>query len=255
MSILHDNLRGVLDFILPERCPACGTITAQGGNFCMDCWPKLKLLTPPWCAACAMPIEFIRDDNQICASCLADPPLHDGVRAVAAYGEVSRQLILRLKHNGKIGLAKLIAAQMKRHLPEDQENLLIVPVPLHWTRLWSRGYNQSALIAKALAQHSKMQFVPDMLLRTKRTPVLRGFSGKERKQIVGSAFRVNPKYAGKLAGAHVILVDDVLTSGSTSNACIKILKKAGADWTQVFCWARVLRGEAASQMDALVYDA
>lgn len=140
-------------------------------------------------------------------------------------------------------MAALIAKHLARHLPEETSNLLIVPVPLHWTRLWSRGFNQSALIAKSLAKSADAEFCPDMLVRQKRTPFLRGMTGKERGKMVGTAFAINPKWMGSLDGARILLIDDVVTSGATSNACVKALKKGGAQWVQIFCWARVLRGE------------
>jgi predicted amidophosphoribosyltransferase len=277
---LLDILRPALDFVLPERCPCCGVITPPGGSFCADCWRRLHFLTPPWCAGCAMPLNFgslgfAADDEQFCASCLAAPPQHDGIRAAVAYSKISRQVVLRLKYGGKIGMAKLVAAHLSRHLPEASGEYLIVPVPLHWTRLWNRGFNQSALIAKALVAKTELGkagmgkagmgkggmgeksliFAPDLLIRNKRTPPLKDYSGKQRKKLVSGAFAVNPKWQSRLNGAHILLIDDVLTSGATANACVKTLKKSGAQWVQIFCWARVLRGEAAERAEDFVYDA
>ena len=236
-------LRPALDFILPERCASCGIITPAGGTFCADCWHRVHFLAPPWCAACAAPLPFETDGDQNCASCLAKPPRHDGIRAVVAYGDATSQIALRLKYGGKVGLAKMIASGLKRHLPENGPQLMIVPVPLHWTRLWSRSFNQSALIARALARDSDVRVVPDLLVRKRRTPLLRGMSQAERKRTVNTAFILNPKWTGRLDGARIILVDDVYTTGATTDACIKALKKNGAAWVQIFCWARVLRGE------------
>ncbi len=161
MPNLLDILRPALDFVLPERCPCCGVITPPGGNFCADCWQQLHFITPPWCAGCGMPIGggplgFASDDEKYCASCLAIAPQHDGIRAAVAYSDISRQVVLRLKYRGKIGMAKLVAAHLVRHLPEGSGEYLVVPVPLHWTRLWNRGFNQSALIAKALVVKAMM---------------------------------------------------------------------------------------------------
>jgi ComF family protein len=244
-----------LDFILPERCPACGVITPSGGEFCVACWQKLLFLGPPYCAACGLSLPYETAETQMCASCMQKLPRHDGIRAAVAYGDVARQVALRLKYGGKIGLAKMIAAQLLRHLPEEQENLLIAPVPLHWTRLWKRSFNQSALIGRGLAHGSNIKFVPDMLLRTKRTPYLRGLSGNERRRSMANAFAIHPKWTGRLKDARVILVDDVYTSGATSDACVKALKKAGVQWVQIFCWARVLRGESHMEDFGEVLDA
>jgi ComF family protein len=236
-----------VDFVLPERCPACGTITPSGGAFCVGCWQKLHFLGPPFCDGCGLSLPFDNGEDQICASCMQKPPRHNGIRAAVAYGDIARQVALRLKYGGKIGLAKMIGAQLRAHLPIDRDNLLIAPVPLHWTRLWKRSFNQSALIGKHLAQDSSIRFAPDLLLRTKRTPYLRGLSGNERRRATANAFAINPKWRDKINGKRVILVDDVYTSGATSDACVRALKKAGVDWVQIFCWARVLRGEAMAE--------
>ena len=255
MSSIIEMLRPALDFVLPERCPACGVITPPGGTFCGSCWQKMHFLVPPWCASCALPFAYQQEDGARCAACLSNPPRHDGIRAVVAYDDVSRQVALKLKYGGKIGLAKMIAAQMVRHLPDDAERLIVAPVPLHWTRLWSRSFNQSALIADEMARLGNARHIPDMLLRTKRTPSLRGLSAKERKRAVGKAFAINPRWQSSISGGRVILVDDVLTTGATADGCIKTLKQAGAEWVQLFCWARALRGEALPENQPITLDA
>lgn len=162
-----------------------------------------------------------------------------------AYDDNSRAVALRLKYGGKIGLARMIAVHLVRHMPEDKQGLLIVPVPLHWTRLWRRSFNQSALIAQELGRLSGVEMLPDLLLRKHMTPSLRGLTAKERKKAVGAAFAINPRHAERVKNARIILVDDVLTTGATSDGCFKALRKGGASWVQLFCWARVLRGNAA----------
>lgn len=194
-----------------------------------------------------MPFAYEQDEAARCASCLARPPAHDGIRAAVAYNDVSSQVVLKLKYGGKIGLAKMIAAQLVRHLPAGDDRILVAPVPLHWTRIWSRSFNQSALIAKELARLGNLEFVPDLLLRTRRTPSMRGLSLKDRRRVVGKAFTLNPKWHSRISTLRVILVDDVLTTGATSDGCVKALKSGGADWVQLFCWARVLHGEAVTE--------
>jgi ComF family protein len=253
--MLRKLVRPVLDYALPERCPACGTITTDGTSFCADCWPKLRFLNPPWCARCALPFAYAQEEGAVCPDCLMNPPLHDGIRAAVTYDDMSRQIALRLKYGGRIGLAKLIARQLLRHLPNERGNIVVTPVPLHWTRLWSRSFNQSALIAQELARLGGVQFSADLLIRTKRTPSLRGLSSKDRRKTVAKAFAVKPGNKIGLKGARIILVDDVLTTGATSDGCIKILKKEGVTWVQLFCWARALRGEALAENIAISLDA
>lgn len=255
MVAIADILRPALDWVLPERCPCCGVIKHDGGPFCVDCWQKLHFLNPPWCAGCASPFAIDRGDDALCAACLADPPLHNGVRAAVRYDDLSAQVALKFKYGGKIGLAKMIARQLVRHLPERREGIIVTPVPLHWTRIWSRSFNQSALIAQEVARLGGLEYVPDLLVRRRQTPSMRGLNAAQRRKAVGKAFAVNAGNSARLHGARLILVDDVLTTGATSDGCVRALKKGGADWVQIFCWARALRGEGADVLDAVPFDA
>jgi ComF family protein len=244
----------MLNWVLPERCPCCGAITAAGGPFCMSCWHDLEFLGPPWCRGCATPFDFDRGADAYCAACIANPPRHDGIRAAVKYDDLSAQVVLRLKYAGKIGLARVIARQLVRHLPDDHTDLIITPVPLHWTRIWSRTFNQSALIGQELAALCGIPFVPDILVRHKRTPPMRGLDVRRRKKAVTRAFAVHPKWQGRVKDRRLILIDDVLTTGATSDGCVSVLKRNGASWVQIFCWARALRSgtppPAAISLDA-----
>ena len=251
MVSLSALLSPAVDFVLPPRCVACGVISGSALSFCSNCWSSMHLLAPPACAACGLPLPFETEGVQHCGQCLADPPLHDGIHAVAAYCDISRQVILKLKHGGKIGLAALVSQQMLRLLPDDAEQYLAVPVPLHWTRLWARSFNQSALIAKSLSEMSGATYAPDLLRRQRRTELLRGKSQKERKAEVAKAFSVNDTWRAQLAGKNILLIDDVYTTGATSEACVKCLKAAGAARVMIYCWARVLPDENIDRTAAL----
>ncbi len=157
-------------------------------------------MNPRWCAACALLFAHEQANDTLCATCLADPPIHDGIRAAVAYDDMSRQIILRLKYGGKIGLAKLVARQLLRHLPDYRSDILVVLVPFHWTRLWSRNFNQSALIAQEMAHRGEMRYSVN-LLRTRRTPNMRGLSTKQRRQTVAKAFAINPARLDLARGA------------------------------------------------------
>ncbi len=240
MQALAPALKTVVDFALPPRCPACGTITPDQDQFCIDCWQKLRFLAEPACASCDLPLPFASDGVAQCGACLAKIPRHAGIKAAVAYGDVSREIALKLKHGGKIGLAKLIAKTLRRHLHALPPDTLLVPVPLHWTRLWRRRYNQSVLIARALSRFTHLQHVPDLLFRTRRTKPLGGLSARERAAMVKGIFVLNDKWAVKVKGRKIALVDDVYTSGATTDACVKTLLKAGAASVVILCWARVL---------------
>jgi ComF family protein len=228
-------LRRLADLALPPRCPGCAAVTEADHRFCAACWNSLRFLGPPWCALCHLPFDFDRGEA-VCAACLADPPEHDGVRAAVAYGEVARSLALRLKYGGRTAYAETAARLMLRLLPDDAE--LLVPVPLHRRRIWSRGFNQAALIAASLSQASGVPSDPFVLRRVKPTPVLRGLGRRGRAKAVAGAFAL---VGGKaVRGKAVVLVDDVYTSGATARACVRVLKRAGAARVVVLCWARVL---------------
>ncbi|MEW4468239.1 ComF family protein [Parasphingorhabdus sp. JC815] len=233
-------VKPVLDFALPARCPICGVTVEADNRFCLSCWNSLDFLTEPWCAACGKPFAFAQGNEARCLSCLQQPPDHDGVRAVVAYDENSSLLPIRLKYGGRLGFAELIAGQLGRFMSELGPESLIIPVPLHRWRLWSRGFNQSVLIGRALSKQSGIAMDTALLKRKNATPPLRSMSAKQRHNIVKNAFTLNGDAKIKIDGKTIILVDDVYTSGSTANACARILKTAGAGRVLVFCWARVL---------------
>ncbi|HEY0116428.1 MAG TPA: ComF family protein [Allosphingosinicella sp.] len=239
--IARAALRQVVDFALPPRCAGCGSVAAAPGAFCFDCWSKLDLLGPPCCERCALPFEYATMGEALCAGCIASPPDFDRLRAAVAYGELARTVALKLKYGRRPGMAVTMAGFMARHLEAFDEPLLC-PVPLHRWRIWRRGYNQSALIAAALAKRNGLDHRPDLLLRTRATPPLKGMSPSERRLAVRGAFRVGERHRERVKGRNILIIDDVFTSGATANACARVLRKAGAGQIGVLCWARVVRG-------------
>lgn len=240
MEILSALFKPVLDFALPPRCPICGITVEADNRFCLPCWEGLDFLTEPWCDACGKPFAFAQGSGAKCVSCLKKPPEHDGVRAVVAYDDKSSLLPMRLKYGGRLGLAELIAEQLERFLVEIGPDSVIIPVPLHRWRLWSRGFNQSVLIGRALSKRGGIAIETGLLTRKKATPPLRLMSAKQRHKAVRNAFALANHAGRKIHGKTVILVDDVYTTGSTANACARMLTAAGAERVLVFCWARVL---------------
>lgn len=247
-----------IDTILPRRCASCGDIvnvlSSQGkqGGFCANCWSNLKFITPPWCISCSRPFPYeageeLGEDARKCSECLNKDPIHDGIRAALHYDDIPRDVILKLKYSGRIGIANLVAGHLLRYLQDDaaiaSHTIWFVPVPLHWTRLWKRSYNQSALIADALlkaAAYDNICHNPDVLKRVKKTPPLQG-NAEARRKLLKNAFVVNDKYKDAINGKCIILIDDVYTSGATSDACVKALKAAGAQRVIIYCWTRVLK--------------
>ncbi|MBC2778194.1 ComF family protein [Parasphingopyxis marina] len=234
---LRAAARPIVGFALPSRCPACGTVVEGDGHFCIDCWTGLDHLDQG-CARCGEPSIMLADSDSLCGACLADPPPYATARAAVAYGDIARGIALRLKYSGRIGLARTIAAAMQRHMARLDDALLI-PVPLHRRRIWGRGYNQAALIARALAGDDSEKLRLETLIRAKSTPVLRGMGAKAREQAVRGAFAVPDARRAEIRGRRLVLIDDVYTSGATAKACARVLLRHGAAEVHVRCWARV----------------
>ena len=234
-------VRTLVDFALPPRCAGCGEIVGGPHQFCFRCWSSLTFLGPPSCTRCGLPFAFEQEAAAECGACLANPPSFDSLRAAVAYGPVARAAVLKLKYGMRPALADTLAHFMKRHAPLSGDGILFAPVPLHRWRIWTRGYNQSALMTRALAKATGGAMDVNLLLRVKATPPLKGMSPAQRRRTVAGAFRLGPAGASCIAGRHVILVDDVYTTGATVDACARLLRRAGAGRVDILCWARVVR--------------
>jgi ComF family protein len=230
----------LVDLVYPPRCPACGEGIAAQEGLCAACWAELIFPGEPCCAGCQRPFGPDLAAGSLCAQCLAETPLHDGIAAGTLYNDASRKLVLAFKHGRRIALAAMLARMISARLPELEGSWLIVPVPLHRWRLWRRGFNQSALLARELARLRGQVVLVDALKRRKATRMLGGLGKAARARALSGAIAVNPRAAERIVGADVVLVDDVITSGATSEACVRALRKAGARRVRIACFARVL---------------
>lgn len=244
-GVIARAIEPVLDFMFPPRCPGCGAGVGRQGGLCPECWAGLAIPGEPWCARCQRPFgPDGPDTGAVCTPCLAHPPRHDGIFAATLYTPVSRKLVLAFKHGRRIALAPMLARLIAARLPVEDaagaSERLIVPVPLHRWRLWARGYNQAALIARELERLGKGRLLVDALERRRRTPSLGGLGARARRKALTGAIALAERHRGAIRGADILLVDDVLTSGATSLACVSALKRGGARSVRIACFARVL---------------
>jgi len=235
-----------LDALLPPRCLVCGQGVDRPGSLCGACWRGLTFLAPPLCAACGFPFDYDLGADTLCGACHQEPPAYDRARAVLRYDAVSRGLLLGFKHGDRTEGAPAFGEWLARAGAElISECDVVVPVPLHRWRLFARRYNQSALLAHALGRASGLPVLPDSLRRVRNTASQGRLSAAARRRNVAGAFRVAPGAAERLGGRRVLLVDDVLTTGATVEACARTLKRAGAAGVDVLTLARVVRPQQA----------
>jgi ComF family protein len=234
---IHAVGKALLDFALPPRCAGCAEVIEEVGAFCPACWAKIEWLGNGGCQCCGLPLAGT--EAETCARCLADPPKLDRMRAAVAYDDLPRSIALRLKYGRKVALARTMARYMATLRGDWSADTLLVPVPLHRWRLWSRGFNQSGLVAGELGRIWQLAAPYGLLRRTRRTQPLKGMNHNQRRRAVAGAFSVADPH--RVRGRTIVLIDDVLTSGSTAEACAKALRRAGAGRIELICWARVVR--------------
>jgi ComF family protein len=200
----------------------------------------MTFFAPPWCVACGMPFPHPMGEDAVCAECARERHSWDRVRAVLRYDKHSRRLVLGLKHGDRTHVARAFGRWMHRAGSEILAGAdLLVPVPLHWTRLFQRRYNQAALLAQAIRSAGGPPVAADWLVRRRRTPMQGRLGPAARERNVRSAFAVRP--ARSLAGRRVVIIDDVMTTGATVNECARVLKRAGAVSVGVLTLARAVR--------------
>ena len=232
-----------MDFVLPPRCLACGEDVDLQGALCPACWAELSFITDPVCRRCGLPFEAdLAVEGGECAGCLAHPPPVDQHRAVWRYEGTARRLVLGFKHGDRTHVAQPLAAHLQR-VGQDmfKDADIIAPVPLHKWRLLHRRYNQAALLALTLAARVKLTCLPDLLQRMKNTPSQGGLNHRQRKRNVSSAFACAPHHLAAIQDRHIILVDDVFTTGATLFECAKVLRRAGVRRVDALSLCRVVK--------------
>jgi ComF family protein len=233
----------LFNLVFPDDCRVCGLPLRNLSRIpvCPDCLSEPKpFVAECFCSVCRTP--FINsaplDAQGRCALCRRGLTGFDGAYSYGDYAGTLRKLIHLFKYNGVSPLAEPLGRLLVRALPRTESFDAIVPMPLHWMRHWQRGFNQSELLGKVLAKRTGLPLVQAMR-RRKRTPPQAGLTSAERRTNVAGAFEVRN---GSLSrGSHVLLIDDVLTTGATAGACAAVLKRSGAGRVTVLTLARVAR--------------
>ncbi|HUC68427.1 MAG TPA: ComF family protein [Stellaceae bacterium] len=232
----------LLDLLLPPRCLICGATVSEAGALCAPCWSGITFLGEPCCACCGLPFEFALTMPALCGACARAHPAFDRARAAMRYDEASRDLILAFKHGDRLHLAPAFGAWLRRAGGELVAAAdIAVPVPLHWTRLFTRRYNQAAVLAYALQAAGGPPVGADWLVRRRRTPSQGKRNAAARERNVRAAFALKP--GRDVRGKRVLLIDDVFTTGATVGECARVLRRGGAAAVDVLTVARTVRQE------------
>jgi ComF family protein len=235
-----------LDIALPTLCVACRE-PVDGEGVCAQCWAKLSFIEPPYCPRLGIPFVYDPGPELLSMEAIANPPAYQRARAAVRYDDVARTLVHALKYHDRTDLSPTMGRWMARAGRELLgEADVLVPVPLHWRRGWSRRYNQSGALARAIGRQSGVDVATEALRRVRATEQQIGLSRAQRASNVQGAFKVAPDRMADVQGRRVVLVDDVLTSGATSDACARALLRAKAARVDVLVFARVVDSPGAT---------
>ena len=239
------GLQTAVELLYPPRCLGCGSIVDSDFGLCGPCWADTPFIGGTVCDACGVPLPGEADGFRIeCDDCMKVPRPWKQGRAALTYKDRGRSMVLALKHGDRLEIAQPAGLWMARAArPFLKDGMLIAPVPLHWTRMLKRKYNQSALLADALAQVSGLAMCPDLLVRFKRTTSQDGKSAAKRFADMAGVVKPHPKRRHRMAGRAVLLVDDVMTSGATLTACAEACRAGGAKEIFVVTLARVAKDD------------
>ena len=270
----------LIERLFPADCPSC-VKTLPGisrAGICLPCWATLCPVVSPLCPRCGVPFpapltpsragaaaDFVATrEDRLCGRCMRRPPAYDAARCALVFEGAVRTLLHLFKFDDRRDLAQPLSRALLAALPAREDHDLVVPVPLHWTRRLSRGYNQAALLARRVARARAIPFARGLLIKTHRTLDQAHLDAEARRRNVRGSFAVR-SLRGKrgrtgidparpLAGLRILLVDDVLTTGATAEACARVLKRAGAARVFVLAVARTpLKGPAEKKGLPAVY--
>jgi len=238
--VLANAWQKSVNLVLPPQCLSCRARLADLG-FCASCWCELGFIEAPLCDRLGIPFDYDPGPGIVSAAALARPPSYARARAVVRYDGVARKLVHRFKYKDGLDAVPLLGAMMKRSGRELIESSdIVVPVPLYRTRMWQRRYNQAAVLALEIARQSKLAYEPQLLDRVRKTKTQVGLTATQRRHNVSGAFGINESAFERVCGKRVLLVDDVITTGATIEACSKALLSGGAEVVNVLAFARIV---------------
>lgn len=231
-----------LDLVFPPGCLACGRSVGQHDALCSRCWRAIRFIERPFCERLGTPFPQDLGPGLLSPEALANPPVYSRARAVARFEDgPARLLIHRLKYGDRLELARPLGSWMARAGAELlAEAEVVVPVPLHRRRLWTRRFNQAAALATHVGRAAGLECDPFLLERVKATATQVGMTRAQRMDNVQGAFRIPERSAARVHGRQILLVDDVLTTGATLNAAARTLLRGGAKGVDVLVFARVV---------------
>lgn len=235
-------LTRLINLLFPPQCLNCDGRVSTHGTLCLTCWQNVQFISDPLCECCGLPFDYDIGSQALCAVCMNTRPLYGRARSVFRYDDYSHKLVTRFKYSDQTHLAHIYGLWLIKAGGELLANTdIIIPVPLHYWRFVRRRFNQSALLAHAIARKTSIKHIPNALKRIRRTTPQTGLTAKQREANVKGAFTVNKSYEAVIKNKNILLIDDVLTTGSTTSACTRTLLKAGAAQVNVLTLARTIR--------------
>jgi ComF family protein len=235
--------RALLDVLYPPLCLACETAVAEPDTLCAGCFRKLRPITSPMCPRLGIPFEISLGPEALSAEAIADPPPFDRSRSAVVYNEVARTIVARMKYGDRPELARFCGRLMASAGHELWSSRpILLPVPLHPLRQLDRRYNQSMELARVIAKQTGLAVDPLLVRRKRNTRPQVGLTATGRERNITGAFVTHPEIVARTAGRPVVIVDDVITTGSTIAVLTKVLQRAGVERVDVLSFARVVKG-------------
>ena len=234
----------ILNFLFPPRCPVCAGLVTKNGQLCLTCWNKFNWISNPKCIRCGYPFpaNIDGDKNMLCAECVDTKSKLDWMRSASVYDDASRDVMLPFKHGNHFEYRNLMSRAMMPLInelpPAIASDFIILPIPLSYRRIFKRGYNQAALLAKPIAIEAGARIDFDSVRRIHRADMGHKNSAERARNIAGVFKCVKPE---NIRGKNILLIDDVFTTGATFNELAKVLKRAGANWVGGLTFCRTVR--------------